>query len=168
MTDAVLLIAHGTVDDLKDLPSFLANIRRGHPAPPDLVAEMRPALRAIGGRSPLNAINQRVAKKLEARLGIPVRACNRLWTPRPHDALAELASHGATKVAVVPLAQYSTHLYAETVQKAEEARAGEGGTSSGSPSPATGVTCPSSRAPSSPASAAPWSASPMPAARRSC
>ena len=39
MTTAVLTIAHGTVDDLDDLPAFLASIRRGHPAPPEVIAE---------------------------------------------------------------------------------------------------------------------------------
>jgi ferrochelatase len=56
VSQAVLLVAHGTVDDLDDLPAFLANIRRGHPAPPELVAELRRRYVAIGG-SPLNAIN---------------------------------------------------------------------------------------------------------------
>jgi len=126
MQSGVLLIAHGTVDDLADVPAFLANIRRGHPAPQDVVDEVLRRYRAIGGLSPLNAINRRVAAKLEARLGVPVRICNRLWKPYQEEVLAELAALGATKLAVLPLAQFSTHLYAETVAKAEEERAGAG------------------------------------------
>jgi len=37
MADAVVLVAHGTVDELDELPDFLTNIRRGHPPPPGLV-----------------------------------------------------------------------------------------------------------------------------------
>src|SRR5690606_19724297 len=37
--DGILLVAHGTVDDLDDLPEFLAEIRRGQPAPQSLVEE---------------------------------------------------------------------------------------------------------------------------------
>ena len=35
---AVLLTCHGTVDRIEDLPAFLANIRRGRPTPPAIVA----------------------------------------------------------------------------------------------------------------------------------
>jgi ferrochelatase len=38
MKDAVLLVAHGTVDDLEDLPAFVTNIRRGHAPPSELIA----------------------------------------------------------------------------------------------------------------------------------
>ena len=40
--DGVLLVAHGTVTDLDDLPEFVANIRRGRPASPELVAKKLP------------------------------------------------------------------------------------------------------------------------------
>jgi protoheme ferro-lyase len=39
--DGLLVIAHGTVDSLEDLPPFLAAIRRGHAAPPELICEVR-------------------------------------------------------------------------------------------------------------------------------
>ena len=32
--DGVLLVAHGTVENLDDLGAFLARIRNGRPAPP--------------------------------------------------------------------------------------------------------------------------------------
>lgn len=109
---AVLLVAHGTVDSLDDLPAFLASIRRGHPAPPELLAEVRRRYDRIGG-SPLNAINRALASKLEAKLGVPVRLANRLAAPHTRDVVAELARMGATRVAIVPLAQHSAHVYGE-------------------------------------------------------
>jgi ferrochelatase len=113
MTDGVLLVSHGTVDRLDDLPAFLANIRRGHAAPPELVAEVRRRYEMIGG-SPLNRINAELAARLEARLGIPVRFASRLWHPYPAEALAELK---VDRLAAIPLAQYSGHVYAEAVKK---------------------------------------------------
>lgn len=115
--EAVLLAAHGTVDDLADLPEFLANIRHGHAAPPELVREVERRYRAIGG-SPLNATNLELARKLEARLGIPVRLANRLFRPYPSEVLSELAALGARRVHVVPLAQYSAAVYGDAVRRA--------------------------------------------------
>jgi ferrochelatase len=117
-TDAVLLVAHGTVDELDDLPEFLANIRRGHAPPPELLAEVRRRYEAIGGRSPLNAINRELAGRLEARLGVPVRTANRLFRPYPKDVLPELVALGRRRLLVVPLAQHSAPLYGESVKAA--------------------------------------------------
>jgi len=112
MREAVLLIAHGTVDDLADLPAFLRNIRRGHEASPELVAELRRRYDAIGGSSPLLGITRSVTAKLEARLGVPVRMAMRLWKPYPKDVLAEL---GAERVVVLALAQHSASVYVDAV-----------------------------------------------------
>lgn len=116
--DAVLLVAHGTVDELDDLPELLANIRRGHPASPELLAEVRRRYEAIGGRSPLNAINRELAQRLQNRLGKPVGFANRLFRPYPKDALKALADAGVKRVLVVPLAQHSAYVYAEATKKA--------------------------------------------------
>ncbi|MBX3189717.1 MAG: ferrochelatase [Labilithrix sp.] len=121
-SEAVVLVAHGTVDSLDDLPEFLTNIRRGHPAPAELLAEVRRRYEAIGGQSPLNAINRELARKLEARLGLPVRLSNRLFAPYPRDVLGALAASGVTRVRVVPLAQHSAHVYGEAVREAARDR----------------------------------------------
>jgi ferrochelatase len=116
--DAVLLIAHGTVEELDDLPEFLKNIRRGHAAPPELLAEVRRRYEAIGGRSPLNSINRELAKALEKRLGVPVRTANRLFHPYPAFVLTDLAAEGAKRIVVVPLAQHSAPIYGDAVKEA--------------------------------------------------
>jgi ferrochelatase len=120
MTDAVVLVAHGTVDDLDDLPAFVTNVRRGHPPGAELVAELRRRYEAIGGRSPLNDINVELARKLSAVLGVKVALANRLWKPTVRDVLLGLAREGVTRIAVVPLAQYSAHVYADDARKAAE------------------------------------------------
>ena len=128
--DVVLLVAHGTVDSLDDLPEFLTNIRRGHAPSPELLAEVRRRYEAIGGASPLNAINRELAQKLSARLGTPVGFANRLFRPYPEDVLRELAiAHPRENaktpmcVTLVPLAQHSAHVYGEAA-KASAAKAG--------------------------------------------
>ena len=128
MKQAALLVAHGTVDDLNELPEFAARIRRGHPAPPELLAELRRRYEAIGGRSPLNAINGRLAARVEERLGVPARIANRLARPFVKDVLAGLAAEGVERVVVLPLAQYSAHVYEEAVVSAAAELGGtEGG-----------------------------------------
>jgi ferrochelatase len=118
MKQAVVLVAHGTVDDLDLLPDFAARIRRGHPAPPELLAELRRRYEAIGGQSPLNAINQRLAGRLEGELGVPVRVANRLASPFVKDVLVELVEGAVERVVSLPLAQYSAPVYAEAVKAA--------------------------------------------------
>lgn len=121
---ALVLAVHGTVDSLDDLPEFLANIRRGHPAPPELLAEVRRRYEAIGGRSPLTDITRALAGKLEARLGIPVRMAMRLFRPSAKDVLGELTALGVRRVVVVALAQFSSHVYGEAVKEAARAVGG--------------------------------------------
>jgi protoporphyrin/coproporphyrin ferrochelatase len=126
MKNAALLVAHGTVDDLSELPEFAARIRRGHPAPPELLAELRRRYEAIGGQSPLNAINRRLASRLEEIIRVPVRVANRLARPFVKDVMGDLAQSGVERIVAVPLAQYSAHVYAGAVDEAaaELARGG--------------------------------------------
>ena len=113
MTPGVLLVSHGTVEELDDLPAFLANVRHGRAAPPELVAELRRRYAAIGG-SPLDAINQRLAEKLERALSIPVRRASRLWRPYVRDVVADW---DVERVVVIPLAQHSAHVYAAAAKR---------------------------------------------------
>jgi ferrochelatase len=118
MKDAVLLVSHGSVDDLDDLQAFVTKVRRGHAPPPELVRELRRRYEAIGGKSPLNAITAEVAQKLERALGVTVAWANRLFRPHVRDVVAGLARRGVTHIALVPLAQNSAHVYAEDARRA--------------------------------------------------
>lgn len=120
MKTAVVLVAHGTVESLDDLPEFLANIRRGQPPPAALLAEVRRRYEAIGGKSPLLDITRNAASLLEGRIGVPVRVAMRLFRPYPRDVLSELAKEGIERVIVLPLAQHSAHVYGEAVKQAAE------------------------------------------------
>jgi ferrochelatase len=120
MSEAVLLVSHGSVDDLGDLEAFVTRVRRGRPPPPELIAELRRRYEAIGGRSPLNAINAELAAKLAARIGVRVAVANRLCAPLVRDVLRRLAAEGIERAVVVPLAQHSAHVYASDARTAAE------------------------------------------------
>lgn len=108
--DGVLLVAHGTVSDLDDLPAFLAQIRRGRPAPPELVAELRHRYETIGG-SPLLAITRAQAEALSKRLEAPVLVGMRLWRPTVEDVLRGIVGLGLRRLCLLPLAPFSVHVY---------------------------------------------------------
>ncbi|MEO8877915.1 MAG: ferrochelatase [Polyangiaceae bacterium] len=129
MKTAVVLTAHGTVESLDDLAPFISQIRRGRPAPPEVVAEVRHRYEAIGGQSPLLAASRELAKKVEAKLGVPTKIAMRLWHPFPAEVVPELAKDGFTKIAVVPLAQFSASIYGDAIAKAAKDVEAAGGPS---------------------------------------
>ena len=117
MSDGVLLTAHGTVENLQDIPAFLQRIRHGRPAPPELVAEIQRRYASIGG-SPHLSITRAQGEALSARLGLPVYLGMRLWQPELKAALSQAASAGVTRLAVLPLAPFSVHVYARAAADA--------------------------------------------------
>ncbi|KYF81555.1 ferrochelatase, partial [Sorangium cellulosum] len=123
MTTAVLLSCHGTVERLDDLPAFLANIRRGRPAPPELIDEVRRRFERIGG-SPLMRITQAQADALAARIGLPVAIAGRLFHPYPGEVLASLHASGVRRVVSLPLAPQSVDVYHAVVRDAAAKQGG--------------------------------------------
>jgi ferrochelatase len=117
----ILTIAHGTVETLDELPPFLTQIRRGHPAPPALVAEVRRRYEVIGGRSPLNDICRTLTQRLGERLGAKAAFAGRLWEPLPEKVLPDLLKDGVKRVVVLPLAQHSAPIYVGRVREAAAA-----------------------------------------------
>lgn len=113
----VLLTSHGTVDDLDELPAFLERIRGGRAVSPELLAETRRRYALIGG-SPLLRITQEQAALVERRLRIPVLVGMRLSEPNLEQALARAQELGLERLALVPLAPYSVHVYAAAAEAA--------------------------------------------------
>ncbi|HEX3774623.1 MAG TPA: ferrochelatase [Polyangiaceae bacterium] len=126
--DGILLVAHGTVSDLDDLPAFVARIRHGRPAPPGLVEELHRRYEAIGG-SPLLRITEQQARALEAQSGLPVLLGMRLWEPSVESALREAARRELLRLALVPLAPFSVGVYGAAAQRSLEALRTEFGAS---------------------------------------
>jgi ferrochelatase len=117
--DAILLVAHGTVSDLADLPAFVARIRHGRPAPPGLVEELARRYQAIGG-SPLLRVTEQQARALELQSGLPVLLGMRLWEPSVEAALREAARRELTRLVLVPLAPFSVDVYAAAARRSLE------------------------------------------------
>lgn len=106
----VVLVAHGTVRELDELPAFLLRIRRGRPPSDSLVADMRRRYEAIGG-SPLLEITRAQASALGRALGLPVWVGMRLWDPSVQDALRAAAASGVERICIAALAPFSAHVY---------------------------------------------------------
>jgi len=113
----VVLSCHGTVEKVEDIPAFVNNIRRGRPAPEEVIHEVTDRFEQIGG-SPLMRISHGQAEALEARLGIPCRAAARLWHPYPPEVLKPLHEAGIRRVLSLPLAPQSVQIYNKVVAEA--------------------------------------------------
>ena len=112
----ILLVAHGTVSNLDDLPAFVARIRHGRPPPPGLVTELRHRYDAIGG-SPLLRVTEEQARALEAKTGMPVLLGMRLWEPSVEGAFREAARRGIRRLVLVPLAPFSVDVYGAAARR---------------------------------------------------
>ena len=115
----ILLVAHGTVSDLSDLPAFVARIRHGRPPPPGLVEELRHRYEAIGG-SPLLRVTEAQARALEAHTGLPVLLGMRLWEPSVEAAFRDAARRQLRRLVLVPLAPFSVGVYAAAARRSLE------------------------------------------------
>jgi ferrochelatase len=122
---ALLVTAHGTVASLDELPAFLQVIRRGRPAPDELVREVRRRYEAIGGRSPLTDITARQAEKTGALLGLRSYMAMRLWSPLIRPALERALADGAERILSLPAAPFSVDVYHEPVAQTLRELAGE-------------------------------------------
>ena len=99
MTTGIVLMTYGAPSGEADLPRYLASVRGGRAAEPDLVAEMARRYAAIGW-SPLIERTQAQAAALERDLGsgYVCAAGMRFSPPTIDDTVASLASRGATGI----------------------------------------------------------------------
>jgi len=121
-------MAHGTPRRLEDLEGFLTAVRRGRPAPPALVEELRRRYEAIGGTSPLN---ERTAAQVAGIAAALDRLAPGRWvvaagakfaSPTIEDALGTLAAAGVRRVVGIVMAPQSSPMsVGEYVRRAEGA-----------------------------------------------
>ncbi len=116
----ILLSAHGTVENLDDLPAFLARIRRGRPVPQALIDETRHRYQLIGG-SPLLRTTREVARLLGEATSLPVFVGMRLWDPSLQQALTEARDAGVQRLISLPLAPQSVQVYHQAAREAAAA-----------------------------------------------
>jgi ferrochelatase len=111
--DAVLLVAFGGPERPEDVRPFLANVLRGRRVRPERVEEVVHHYEVIGGRSPLNELTFRQARKLEAALAaggmpLPVHVGMRNWAPYLPDTLARMAGAGVRRAVGLILAPHAS------------------------------------------------------------
>jgi len=123
---AVLMMAHGTVDDLSRMAEYLQDVAEGRPPSAELVAEMRRRYEQVGG-SPLTRITFDQAAALEAELrrrGRPRRVYvgMRHWEPRIRTAVERMAADGVRQaVGLVMAPHYSSFSIARYRRRLAEA-----------------------------------------------
>jgi len=121
MIDALLLVGHGTVDRLEEIPEFLSRIRGGRPVSQELIHEISSRYQRIGG-SPLKATSEAQARALAARLGLPCLVAMRMAHPLIADVLQDARAQGLRRLLVLPLAPYSVEVYYQACERAKAER----------------------------------------------
>lgn len=117
---AVLLLAHGTPDDVSEIPDYLRNVTGGRAVPDSVIQEIQHRYRLIG-RSPLTEITLRQRELLSARLALPVYVGMRNWKPYIADTLHQMSVDGIERCVAVCLAPQNSRtsigLYRSEVRK---------------------------------------------------
>jgi ferrochelatase len=109
----VLLMAHGSPDNLDDMAAYLQHVRGGRPTPQALVDDIRGRYRLAGGRSPLLDLTRAQGKALETRLNangprFRVYVGMRHWHPFIKDTVKQISDDGLRRLVAVSMApQYS-------------------------------------------------------------
>src|SRR5438067_6918131 len=125
----VLLMTYGSPETLDDVPAYLANVRGGRPAEPELVAEFRRRYEVIGG-SPLLPITRAQAAALQDELRrrhpngptLLVDVGMRFAPPYVAEGVAALAGRGIRRlVGIIMSPQYSPILMGGYVKALGEA-----------------------------------------------
>jgi ferrochelatase len=122
---AVLLLAYGGPESLEDIPAYLLDIRGGRETPQHLIDEITDRYRQIGGCSPLLAITQSAASKLNERLGVPVYVGMRHWTPYIRDVVSQMVEDGVRRIVAICMAPHYSMMSIGTYRaRLDEALAG--------------------------------------------
>jgi len=123
MSDAVLLLAHGTADSVDEIPEYLLRVTGGRQLPEAAVEEVRHRFSIIGG-SPLTRLTLEQGRLLAEELGLPVYVGMRNWKPFIADVVKKMRDDGVTRAAVLCLApqnsRTSVGLYRRAVFAAAE------------------------------------------------
>jgi len=121
----VLLVAHGTIEQLDQMPAFLTEIRQGRPPPAAMVKEMTRRYEVIGG-SPLLRITKAQASALATQLNMPVLYGMRFGSSKLKSALSGVSALKLRRLVVLPMAPFSTALYFDETKRAYSGLDSEG------------------------------------------
>ena len=126
---AVLLLAHGTPDQLDQMAEYLRLVTGGRPMPQHVVGELQHRYAEIGLREtplpegpPLTRWTLLQGKLLSEALNVPVYVGMRNWHPLIADAVTRMKQDGITEATVLCLApqnsRTSTGLYRRALDSA--------------------------------------------------
>jgi len=104
---AVLLIAHGSPEQVEDIPEFLRNISRGRPMSDAVVKEVQHRYSQIGV-SPLTCMTVGQADGVSRELGIPAYVGMRNWHPFIADTLKQMTADGMEQAVAICLAPHNS------------------------------------------------------------
>jgi ferrochelatase len=104
---AVLLIAHGSPEQVEDIPAFLQNISRGRPMSDAVVREVQHRYAQIGV-SPLTCLTMGQANGVAGELGIPAYVGMRNWHPFIADTLKQMTADGIEQAVAICLAPHNS------------------------------------------------------------
>ncbi len=121
---AVLLLAHGTPDELTDIPKYLSNVVSGRPMPQSVVEEITHRYGQIG-KSPLTALTLEQGRLLSDALGLPVYVGMRNWKPYIVDVVKQMKADGITEAAAICLAPQNSRTSVGLYRRAVYAEAGD-------------------------------------------
>jgi ferrochelatase len=129
----VLLMAHGSPDNLDDMAAYLQHVRGGRPTPQALVEEIRQRYRLIGGCSPLLDVTCAQAGALQVRLNangtrFRVWVGMRHWHPFIKDTVGQMVDEGIRRVVAVSMAPQYSRLSVGAYRRALETAQAELGT----------------------------------------
>jgi ferrochelatase len=121
---AVLLLAHGTPDELADIPKYLSNVVSGRPMPHAVVEEITHRYGLIG-KSPLTALTLEQGRLLSQAMGLPVYVGMRNWKPYIVDTVRQMKADGVTEAVAVCLAPQNSRTSVGLYRRAVFAEAGD-------------------------------------------
>ncbi|MPY80832.1 MAG: ferrochelatase [Actinophytocola sp.] len=128
--DALLWLSFGGPEGPDDVMPFLENVTRGRGVPRERLESVAEHYQHFGGVSPINELNRRAIKAVEAELDakgfrLPVYFGNRNWQPYAEDAVAAMEANGVRRALVFPTSAYggysSCRQYDEDIARARSA-----------------------------------------------
>jgi ferrochelatase len=124
---AVLLLAHGTIERAEQIPEYLRNMTGGRPMPQAAIEEIQRRY-ALIGHSPLTEITLEQGRMVEAELAasglqVPVYVAMRNWRPTIPDVMAKMRADCVTEAAVLCLAPQFSRVSVGLCRSAVEANA---------------------------------------------
>lgn len=120
----VLLLAHGSPDNVEDIPCFLHAVTGGRPLPDAVVKEIQHRYSLIG-RSPLRDLTMKQAEALQHELEVPVYVGMRNWEPYIRDIVPQMAEDGVERAIVICLAPQNSHTSVGLYKKSVLGESGE-------------------------------------------